>query len=229
VAIEPLSSIDLNRARKREMYAERAAVESVCGVSFTDCMKLSGVAECREVRYFDKKGVEKREIIHGRDIYKAWLSFQTEVLADISKARLDGYADVLAAKFSQWLRTSYTPRYRRLASADDLAWLDQVTLLVAKRRIMEFKYLNRANEAFADGYAEQLMTLAMMLRQGASEMARVAHHGAHGNHEYQQAALDRLMGCFKELLNTAKLEARPLPQLQQGDIRLIMPAEGDHE
>lgn len=166
-----------------EAHEERASIPALYGVSFKRCLERKGLATEILVR----DGLTVR----GQDVYKAWLKYeQGRGKAYLLKCRLVGVVYDMAADFGHWLTTEYTARYRAMTDPVHHAWLIEVGMLTARRRILLTKLANRINgKTFADSFVERRAAVIVALQEIVSESARGAHHAGR---EYD-AAFERVM------------------------------------
>lgn len=147
-----------------EQYAERAALSVVRGGNFTQCLTMNGLAPSITVM----TPTSQQVTIHGRDLFneQTWKKFVRTQDQELEQSRLTGTVDSLVKGYRSWLLTSYTSRYQALSTQAELAWFEQVTLLVIVRRIMEAKYarfLHEQPDAFADPWVAEEMSVLMRL------------------------------------------------------------------
>jgi hypothetical protein len=194
------SIVEYNEWHRKEQEAELAAIAVIAHVSFKDCLK--GTLDTIIVR--DHKGKENK--ITGSQIHGAWKSFQEDQKADMSKCRLVGIVDRLAAKFATWLRTQYTPRYRLITSPDDIAWLEKICQMVVTKQVMEWKWHNRQKGMFTNPDALNTMGIITLLREWQKETARgVNAQSKHADLDIRTKFLDGI----KEAIDYALEHHRP--------------------
>lgn len=152
-----------------ERYAERAALFQIRGATFLHCLRLNNLAsECSVVQ-----GDGKKVTLRGQDLAnrKAWESFLQHY--KLSLSWLSYEAGTIAARYAQWLRTSYTERYRVITTDEEIVWLQQVARLAVLWRLMWQKY---DTHGFLDSWVESEMG-KLLLRDLSQEMAKAVHHG----------------------------------------------------
>jgi hypothetical protein len=200
-----------------EQYAERAALSVVRGANFTQCLTINGLAPAITVITSTSRPVT----IHGRDLFdeRAWQKFLSSQNHTSEQSRLTGTVDLLVKEYRSWLLTSYTSRYQALSTQSELAWFEQVTLLVIVRKIMEGKYaqfVREQRDAFADPWVAEEMSILMRLNTMASEIAKSIHHIVKKK-EVAQPLLDQLYETHAMHLENRPRQARtPLPALPPG-------------
>ena len=200
-----------------EQYAERAALSVVHGANFTQCLTINGLTPSMTVM----TPTSRQFTIHGRDLFddRTWKKFLSSQDLAGEQCRLTGVVDPLAKGYRSWLLTSYTPRYQALSTQTELAWFEQVTLLVIVRKIMEDKYatfVREQREAFADPWVAEEMSVLMRLNTMASEIAKSIHHIVKQKNA-AQALLEQLYETHAAYLERRSLHARtPLPALPPG-------------
>src|SRR6202035_1516655 len=105
------------------------------GTTFTDCLKINGLAPTCEVITPEGKTIT----IRGSDIYdsRTWKKFLTNTNQETSLFQLTEVREQLASQYKAWLLTEHTTRYRALSTEADLAWFERVVTLTVTRHIME--------------------------------------------------------------------------------------------
>lgn len=139
-----------------EQHLERQALGVYRSAHFLGVLKAYGIAPEIPAQISKEDGQQ----IRARDIWAA----RHKMLAaqDLGQERfcLSLRATELVTAFQEWLTTSYTPRYRYLTADTQRTWLDQVTLLVVVRYLMEEKYarfLTEGHSTFADPWVGHVM------------------------------------------------------------------------
>ncbi len=200
-----------------EQYAERAALSIIRGANFTQCLTINGLAASITVM----TPTSRQVTIHGRDLFneRTWQKFLSTQGHALEHPRLTGTVDLLVKGYRFWLLTSYTSRYQALSTQGELAWFEQVTLLVIVRKIMESKYAQFVREqrnAFADPWVAEEMSILMRLNAMASEIAKSIHHIVKQK-DATQPLLDQLYTTHATYLENRSLQIRtPLPALPPG-------------
>lgn len=200
-----------------EQYAERAALSVVRGANFTQCLTINGLASSITVMM----PTSRRLTIHGRDLFneRTWQKFLSTQDHTLELSRLTGAVDPLVKGYRSWLLTSYTSRYQALSTQSELAWFEQVTILVIVRKIMEGKYaqfVREQRDAFADPWVAEEMSILMRLNAMASEIAKSIHHIVKQK-DATQPLLDQLYTTHATYLENRSLQARTsLPALPPG-------------
>lgn len=200
-----------------EQYAERAALSVVRGANFTQCLTINGLAPSITVMMPTSRQVT----IHGRDLFneRTWQKFLGTQDYTLELSRLTGTVDPLVKGYRSWLLTRYTSRYQALSTQSELAWFEQVTVLVIVRKIMEGKYtqfVREQRDAFADPWVAEEMSVLMRLNAMASEIAKSIHHIVQQK-DVTQSLLEQLYATHAMYLENRSLQARiPLPALPPG-------------
>lgn len=168
---------DSQRLLNTEKRAEQWALTVLRGTTFTDCLKINGLAPMCEIATPGEKPVT----IRGSDIYdsRTWKKFLASIHQEERIYQLTDVAENLARQYKLWLLNEHTTRYRALSAADDLAWLECVVTLAVARHIMEQKYeayTTQGLETFADPRVAIEMGNLMMLNHLVKEAARLVHH-----------------------------------------------------
>ena len=216
-----------------EKRSEQWALTVLHSATFTDCLKVNGIAPILEVLTPEGKTVT----IRGSDIYdrKTWKKFlvSTEQSEDIYQ--LTEVGEHLATQYKAWLLKSYTPRYQVISTEDDLAWLERVVTLAVMRHIMEQKYAaytTQGLETFADPHTAIEMGNLLLLNSMMKETARLIHHIVK-EPDQAQHLLQQFSGELYQRLQGALLPTREsLPSLPSGNPLSSTPelAEGEsHE
>src|SRR5450432_1505290 len=111
-----------------EQYAERAALSVVRGANFTQCLTINELAPSITVM----TPTSQQVTIHGRDLFdeRTWKKFLNSQGHAVEQSCLTGAVDLLVTGYRSWLLTNHTSRYQALSTQDELAWFEQVTLLV---------------------------------------------------------------------------------------------------
>jgi hypothetical protein len=174
----PSTSIaDSQRFLNAEKRAEQWALTVLHGTTFTDCLKMNGLAPSLEVSTPEGKTVT----IRGSDIYdsRTWKKFLASISQEEGIYQLTGIGENVAGQYKSWLLNEHTARYRVLSANADLAWLERVVTLAVTRHIMEQKYeayTTQGLETFADPRVAIEMGNLIMLNHLAKEAARLIHH-----------------------------------------------------
>ena len=203
--------------RLLEQHAERATLSIVRGANFTQCLTINGLAPSITVM----TPTNQPFTLHGRDVFdeRTWQKFlrTQEQLAE--PRRLIEHVEPLVKGYRAWLLTRYTTRYQALSTDKELAWFEQVTLLVIVRKIMEDKYtrlVRQQSDAFADPWVAEEMSILMRLNTMASEIAKSIHHIVKQK-DVAQPLLDQLYKTHAAYLEQRSLhEQTPLPAVPPG-------------
>src|SRR5579859_2252183 len=168
---------DSQRLLNAEKRAEQWALTVLRGTTFTDCLKINGLAPALEVSLPEEKTIT----IRGSDIYdsRTWKKFLTSTNQAENVSQLTEIGEQLAEHYKRWLLNEHTARYRALAAEADLAWFERVVTLAVTRHIMEQKYeayTTQGLEAFADPRVAIEMGNLLMLNHMVKETARLVHH-----------------------------------------------------
>lgn len=209
MALPTDSFMDHRRAVIAEMHAERESVRTVAESDFTKCAIAAGLPESIEII----RANGKAERIRAQDVYKFWHKFAQDQQSVILNCTLAGVDAVLAAEFISWLAHHGTPRYRAAVMSAQREWLDAIGLLVVRRRLMEVKW---RRDLFADPYARNLMSAAMLARHYIQEQAKLVHHigKSYRDNQYVQrlfAELEERQSRFFNALLTAQKQNQPTP------------------
>jgi hypothetical protein len=224
-----LSLTDALRLLALEQQAEQWALTVLRGTTFTDCLKMNGLAPTWEVVTLEGKTIT----IRGSDIYdsRTWKKFlahanQGELLFQLTEVR-----ERLAEQYKVWLLKEHTARYRVLSAEADLVWFERVVILAVTRHIMEQKYdayVTKGQETFADPRTAIEMGKLLALNAIAKETARLVHHIVK-----EPAQAHHLIELFYEE-NYRQLQARSLPMQEAHVPSAAMPplalqAKGEQE
>ena len=200
----------------REQHEERLALNDMAWPHFNGCVAYNRLPDAITVIQQHAKKDATEEHITASQVYKAWLTFRRLALIELNTCTLDGVVGPLTERFTTWLTTEYTARYRAIEDQRQMIWLRQVARLVVTHRIMETKFMYAQQGAFADPVVEARMSAVFMLRNYLiPEMHKAAHHSANGNQQYVKELLDRFSEGilrFFQLATIAKGEPQaPLP------------------
>jgi hypothetical protein len=168
---------DSQRLLALEKHAEQRALTILRGATFTDCLKINGIAPTCEIATPEGKTVT----IRGSDVYdhRTWKKFLASINQDENICQLTDVRENLAEQYKTWLLREHTARYRALATEADLGWLERVITLAVTRHIMEQKYVaytSQGLETFADPRTAIEMGNLLLLNHVAREIARSIHH-----------------------------------------------------
>src|SRR6266436_6569868 len=142
---------DSQRLLNEEKRAEQWALTVLRGTTFSDCLKLNGLAPTLEVLMPGEKTIT----IRGSDIYdsRTWSKFLANINQKECIYQLTDAGEHVAEQYQVWLLNEHTVRYRALSTEADLAWFERVVTLAVTRHIMEQKYeayTTKGLETFAD-------------------------------------------------------------------------------
>jgi hypothetical protein len=168
---------DAQQRLQMEQHAEQWALMVVRGTTFTDCLKLNGLAPSRQVSTSEGKTFTLR----GSDIYdsRTWKKFLASTGQQESIYQFTDQGEQVAEHYKIWLLNEHTDRYQALSAEADLAWFEQVVTLAVTRHIMEQKYqayTTQGLETFADPRVAMEMGNVLMLNHLMKEAARLVHH-----------------------------------------------------
>lgn len=168
---------DSQRLLALEKQAEQWALTILRGATFTDCLKINGIAPACEIVTPEGKTVT----IRGSDVYdhRTWKKFLASINQDEDIYQLTDVKEHLAQQYKTWLLREHTARYRALATEADLEWLERVITLAVTRHIIEQKYAaytSQGLETFADPRTAIEMGNLLLLNHVAREIARSVHH-----------------------------------------------------
>jgi hypothetical protein len=135
---------------EQERRAEQKALPFVSGVSFTDCLRVNGIAT---------ELLVDGNLVLAHRISGAWPRFlraEGEVTGEqvttttkkgkqsqkpVVKEPMDlSEAESLAKRMFTWMTTSYSETYQAIATDEERQWLTTVIRFVVMQRIMEKKY-----------------------------------------------------------------------------------------
>lgn len=197
--------------RLYEQHAERIAVEVfVNGFSFTQSIKLRNQYPVISVMDFDKK---EEFLVRASDIYKACKKFLEKTGLIDNLCQLGGNAGILARQAAQWIRTSYTDRYKWINTTQQKDWLKGTCLSAIIHLGTEHKY---RSHNFRDGWSEREFG-KHLLRVDYLKEASIAINHSIKNGEQAEELLEQVYLKFCELekqLPEASYE--PLPPLPPG-------------
>ena len=211
----------------QERRAEQAALPCVYGVSFTDCLRINGIATELEVG---------RKVIQAHRIYGAWNAFLTaegpvteERIATTRSAgntkglpvvkqptALTDEAEHLVKEMAKWITTSYGEAYRAIKTDEEKEWLSTVIQFVVKSRIMENKYHQWITEGsgFVDEAVAHKMAEIYRFRSEMKALARLIHttllvHKDRDAEDWEKRLAEALIAGLFDLLRVDRLGALP--------------------
>lgn len=202
-----------------EKRAEQWALTVLHGITFNDCLKINGLMPSLEV--LTPEG--KTTIIRGSDIYdhKTWKKFLTSTKQEEDIYQLTEVGEHLATQYKAWLLNDYTPRYRVIATENDLTWLERVVILSVTRHIMEQKYkayTTKGLETFADPHTAIEMGNLLLLNNMMKESARLIHHIVKEPHQAQHLLEQFSNDVYQRLQGKLLSTRESLPSLPSDTI-----------
>lgn len=179
--------MEVQTKNEEERRAEQAAVPFVYGVSFTDCLRINGIATELEV---------EGKVIQAHRIYGAWNTFLTaigEVTGErvttttrrgktkekpvVKQPTLLTEASHFREKLFDWIRSGYGEAYKAIQTDEEMTWLKQVIRFVVYQRIMENKYHQwvTSGSGFVDEAVAHKMAEIYRFRYEMPAVARLIH------------------------------------------------------
>jgi len=190
-----------------ESAAELAAIISIYGDSFTNCMRI--LDKKTEISFTvatpraRSESKEKEVKIRCGDIYEAFTTFAEGHEAALAQCQLVGHWDRLADEFVIWLTHEYTDRYRRITTDEHRIWLSEAAHWAVARRIMERKH---QSHRFINPYAAQCTSAGIQTQAQIAVLCRAAHHVNKGHPEFAQRLIEEILAGYRQILHTT-LEA----------------------
>jgi hypothetical protein len=212
---------------EQERRAEQAALPYVYGVSFTDCLRIHGVAT--ELLVGEK-------VIHAHRVYSAWNAFlrasgmvSGEVVTTTTRTgkvkeipvvaqptSLKGSAESLISRMLTWITTGYSEGYKAITTDEEKAWLRTVIRFVVTSRIMESKYGQwiKTGSGFADEAVAQRMAEVYRFRSEMPEVAKLIHatllvHKDREAEDWEKRLAEEIIAGVYDRLRVDRLGALP--------------------
>jgi hypothetical protein len=179
---------DTEQFIEQERRAEQAALPFVYGVSFTDCLRINGIAT--EIALEEK-------VTQAHRVYGAWNAFlraeglvtsevvmtktkkgkEKEVLVVKKPMSLMGEGEELMEKMYTWTTMKYGAVYKAIKKDEEKEWLRTIIRFVVTSRIMENKYHQwiTLGQGFADESVAQKMAEVYRFRYEMPSVARLIH------------------------------------------------------
>jgi hypothetical protein len=209
-----------------ERYQERAAFDSVWGMSFLDCLRRAEIAEEITATWTQQRTSTKKEKqVYAKTILGTdWPSYLKNTHDDSAELVERGWlldtVDVLVERFHAWLLNETGKPHYDAMNHDDLQvlWLSLVVRRVIMFRLLERKMQmsERGESGFADQDTAYRMRQMMMLRNAIEQGARGAHHYGNGEREVADAVVAQFRDTCAELLAMASsISYQALPPLVQ--------------
>ena len=210
----------------QERRAEQAALPFVYGVSFTDCLRINGIATEVEV---DGKTIQAHRV------YGAWNAFliaegsvtgeRTTTTTRTGKTKekpvVKQPMDLASAasfmeKMFEWITARYSEAYQSITRKEEKEWLRMVIRFVVYQRIMESKYKEwiTSGQGFVDEAVAQKMAEVFRFRTEMSAVARLIHatllvHKDREAEEWEKRLAQEVIAGVFDLLRVDRLGALP--------------------
>ena len=212
---------------EEERRAEQAAVPFVYGVSFTDCLRINGVATELEV---------EGKVIQAHRVYGAWNTFliaigevtgeHTTTTTRSGKSRekpvvkqptvFTDEAERLGEKLFDWIRSSYGEAYKAIKTDEEKAWLKQIVRFVVYQRIMENKYHQwvTRGSGFVDEAVAHKMAEIYRFRYEMPAVAKLIHatllvHKDRDAEEWEKKLAEAIIAGIFDRLRVDRLGSLP--------------------
>lgn len=213
------SLANTQRFLNAEKRAEQWALTVLRGATFTNCLKINGLAPTLVISTPHGKTLT----IRGSDIYdrRTWKKFLASIHQGEHPYQFTDVGEHLVAQYKHWLLNEHTTRYRALATEADLLWLEHVVTLAVARHIMEQKYLaytTQGRESFADPRTALEMGNLLMLNHLVREAARLVHHIVKEPAQAQQLIEQFYQEHEHQMQARSLLTREPFPALPPGAI-----------
>lgn len=155
-----------------EVNTEHRVLKMICGISATHNMKLNNRSP--QIVVVGKNG-EKITIQAGQIWNKGTIGKFLKSMFPNSTFDLISYeAPRIALKYSRWLRTDYTERYRNIKKLEDIEWLKFTCLMAVLDTMMEYK---NETHTFLDEWVPGEYQRRAWYKTTTGEMAREVNHG----------------------------------------------------
>ena len=225
---------DAEQLLTAEKRAEQWALSVLHGTTFTDNLKINGLAPMLEIMTPGEKPIT----IRGSDIYdkRTWKKFLTSINQTESVYQLTDIGEHLIEHYKQWLLNEHTARYRALSTEAHLTWFERVVTLAVTRHIMEQKYAAYATqglETFADPRVAVEMGYLLMLNQVVKESARLIHHIVKEPAQAHQLIEQFYKEHARQIQARSLVQPEPTPALPPGvsasSVPFLQKEEDSHE
>jgi hypothetical protein len=211
---------------EQERRAEQAALPFVYGVSFTDCLRINGIATELEV---------EGKMIQAHRIYGAWNAFLIAI-KEVTEERITtttkkgkvrekpvvkqpmnlASAGIFMEKMFEWITTRYSKAYQSMTQKEEKEWLRTVIRFVVYQRIMENKYQQwiTSSQGFVDETVARKISEIYRFRSEMSSVARLIHatllvHKGRKAEEWERRVAEEIITGVFDKLRVDRLGALP--------------------